>query len=235
MRLSGIGQAVEHPVLGPVVVTGMRELGGWPDNQVAQTVDLMRERVREDRGDAGFRGHAQTVTGGLSGVGACEAAWAHVKGVIAFYRDEELGGGLNGVVGQDVADDTIEFIIRPREMAKLIAEGRAAGDCDDFSMYLAAILEAQGIPCSFITVAADGKAPDQYSHVYVRAYPTDAPEGMALDASHGGYPGWEVPNVYGKWREWPVEGDGVMGLLKNLLVISGGVAGAWYLYKEFAQ
>jgi hypothetical protein len=236
MRL-GLGQAadsgvvVEHPLLGAGRVVGVRELGPHPDSQVEQTVDLMRERVREDAADPGFQAYAVDVVGGRTGMAAAETAWRHVKGVIQFHRDEELGNGLSGFIGGKAAGDTVEFIIRPREMARFVANGRACGDCDDFSMYLAGILEAVGVPCAFVKVAADERARDQYSHVYVRAYPDG--EEIALDASHGAYPGWEVPNMYGKLRVWPVAECGGGGLSKLLLAAGIGV-GAWYLCKEFA-
>jgi Transglutaminase-like superfamily len=214
---------VEHPLLGTGEVTGVRELGWVPDMQVGQTVALMCERVREDAQDVGFVAHAQSVL-----QGDWTRAWGHVKGVVKFHRDEELGGGVSGVVGEGVAGDTVEFIIRPREMAKFVERGQACGDCDDFSMYLACLLETVGIPCAFVTVAADERAPNQYSHVYVRAYPPGE-DAIALDASHGEYPGWEVPNYFGKLREWPVRGDGFSGLL----MLIGAAAGAVYLYKEF--
>ena len=221
---------VEHPLLGAGQVTGVMELGVNPDSQVGQTVELMRERVREDAQDPTFREYARQVTQGLTGVAAAETAWQHVKGVVRFHRDEELGNGLSGVIGDEAAGDTVEFIIRPREMAKFVAQGRACGDCDDFSMYLACLLEAVGVPCAFVTVAADERAPNQYSHVYVRAYPDG--ETLALDSSHGEYPGWEVPNMFGKLRVWPMQERG--GGLMDLLVIAGGVAGVWFLCKEFA-
>ena len=238
MRL-GLGQAadsgaiVEHPLLGAGRVVGVRELGPHPDSQVEQTVDLMRERVREDATDPEFAEWARGVVGNLNGVAAAESAWQHVKGVIRFYRDEELGNGLSGFVNEKVTGDTVEFIIRPREMAKLVANGRACGDCDDFSMYLAGILQAVGVDWAFVTVAADERAPDQYSHVYVRVYPEgQGGEAMALDASHGAYPGWEVPNAFGKLRVWPGGECEGAGLGKLLLVTAWGVL-AWYTYKGF--
>lgn len=216
MRLAlGQVQQVQHPLLGAGEVTGAMELGPYPDSQVAQTIDLMRERVREDAANPEFQAYAARVLGGTTGMDAATLAWQHVKGVVRFHRDEELGGGLS--------DDTVEFIIRPREMAKFVERGQACGDCDDFSMYLACLLETAGVPCAFVTVAADERAPGQYSHVYVRAYPENA-EAIALDASHGAYPGWEVPNAFGKIREWPVKGDGTT----CLLMLVGGIAGAWY-------
>jgi hypothetical protein len=192
--------AINHPLLGPGRITSVRELGPLPDNQVAQTIGLMRRRVLEDCHDEGFMTHAARA---MSGADPVTQAWRTARNHIVFAQDKELAAGM-GVN----PDNVIEVIIRPREMAKLIDRGTAAGDCDDFKMYAAALLEAQGIPTSFVTVAADPEEPRQFSHVYLRCYPY--PEGrkgnyVALDPSHGPYPGWEVPDMFGKLREWPVD------------------------------
>lgn len=222
------GNVVQHPLLGAGHVTGVTELGNNPDQQVAGTVDVMRARVREDSADPTFNAHRSRVIGD-DPTDAAARAWGHVKGVIRFHQDTELGSGLSSVIGQDVADDAVEFIIRPRDMAQFVDRGQACGDCDDFSMYLACLLESLGIPCAFVTVAADERAPNQYSHVYVRAFPPGQ-EPIALDASHGAYPGWEVPNMFGKIREWPMQGDG----LRTAMLLVAAVAGGYYLYKELA-
>ena len=105
-------------------------------------------------------------------------------------------------------DDLIEFIVRPVDRCGYIDQGIAIGDCDDFSMALAALLATQGISTKFCTVAADERAPDQFSHVYCVAY-LDG-ERSPLDASHGkrlGWGlGWEVPNRWGKREEWSTGG-----------------------------
>ena len=121
--------------------------------------------------------------------------WAHTKQNIKFQRDEVTGEGIAGLP----SDEVIETIIRPMDMATEIdAGGGAVGDCDDFSMYVAACLKSLGIPCSFATIAADARDPEQFSHVYVVAYPMTV-RGMRmrlpLDASHGEYPGWEKQSM----------------------------------------
>src|SRR5258707_12680979 len=92
-------------------------------------------------------------------------------------------------------------------------------------MYGAGHLVAHDIPCSYATVGADREMPDQFTHVYLVAYQNDGPYGgmrVPLDLSHGPQLGWEVPNRYGKFQEWPVNrGMGVMGW--------GLVAGGAYL------
>ena len=219
--------AINHPLLGMGMVTGVRELGHIPDTQVAQTVNLMCARVEEDAADPQFQAHVKRVLG--NGTGDIPArVWAQAKKAISFIRDEALATGT-----LPDSSTVVEFIVRPREMAKLVDEGRAAGDCDDFSMYVAAMLVACGVECSFVTVGADGEAPDQYSHVYVLAYPDGRGQApVALDASHGEYPGWEVPNRYGKYREWPVNDSGWVPQVLDIAVVAAIVGSAWWLFTK---
>jgi transglutaminase-like putative cysteine protease len=87
----------------------------------------------------------------------------------------------------------IEVLIRPVDMSELCRDGkcRRTGDCDDYSMYTAALLKAAQVDVKFATVKADPRQPDRDSHVYVVAYNKDRGR-VALDVSHGLYPGWEV-------------------------------------------
>jgi len=77
----------------------------------------------------------------------------------------------------------------------------AQGDCDDYSMLAASMLLAEGIPCAFVTVAADSRDPSQFSHVYVVSRRGGAR--IPIDASHGPSVGWETPEFYRR-SEWPV-------------------------------
>lgn len=234
MRLAGVGadnSILNHPLLGPGRITGARELGPFPDNQVAQTIGLMRKRVLEDRANAEFQDHAYRV---MSGMGAdhVSRAWEQARSAITFINDKDLAGGLDSVN----PDNVVELIIRPLDMARLIDQGRAAGDCDDFNMYCAALLECYGIPTSFVTVAADDREPDQYSHVYLRAYPYEGGRKgnyVSLDPSHGPYAGWECPNFFGKLREWPVDDPWLwLGVTGELLAMSLFVGFAvWAIWK----
>ncbi len=109
-------------------------------------------------------------------------------------------------------------------------------DCDGFTSYLAALLIALGVPCSFATVAAHKEDPSIYSHVYVVAYPNG--QRVPLDSSHGEYPGWEAPNEFNKFREWPVNSAPICsgpGMLFTIAASLGILTAAHYLYKEFVH
>lgn len=192
----------------------------------------MRGDVDADAKDPWFKARADGLLSGLSELGKVEAVHAHARGSIRFQRDEATGEGI-GALSFGENDPLIEVIVRPLDMARYVDGRVAVGDCDDFSMYCAALLESQGVPCAFVTVAADGRDPNQYSHVYVAAYPKDWNGNrvrVALDASHGEYAGWEVPNKYGKRAEWPVEGGlGVIG------TFVASLAATWVALKVFGK
>ena len=209
LDLANIGTS-DHPVFGPVSYRA-EDIGYDADGQVYRTLGVMGERVREDASDPAFCSWAQRVVGASPGelddLAVIGAAYFHVKGALRFQRDELTGAG----VGDYPAEEVVEVIIRPSEMAKFVQEGKGVGDCDDFTMYLAGILTCFGIPTEFCTVAADARSPGNFSHVYLVAYPVDNTTGqrmrVALDASHGDYPGWEVAST-GRKKQWPVATTG---------------------------
>ncbi len=61
--------------------------------------------------------------------------------------------------------------------ATLLSMPQPQGDCPDFSMVVASILDVFGIPNYYKTIAADPRYPGLYSHVY-----------MVVDTSRGHHP-----------------------------------------------
>lgn len=227
MTLTGLDQ---HPVLGNVRFQA-HQLAGDPDTQVGQTISIMRERVAQDCADPWFVARAKGVIDPWAGqVEKTEQVWAHVHGAIKFTRDEATGVRSDGLsIGGGDPNQVVEVIIRPVDMARYIDQGIAIGDCDDFSMYLAAMLKAVGVDCAFCTVAASGQAPNQFSHVYVVAYP-ELGQRVPCDASHGEYCGWEYGQGSERRMEWPVY-DRVRLFVGNLVVNAALVAGVWFGYQ----
>lgn len=208
-------QTGTHTAFGDVRYS-VRDIGHLPDQQVAQTIGVMRSRVREDAQQPWFKARAAQLIGAGDEIAAVRAAHQHARQGIRFVQDEENASGIAGLNPAQV----VEVIVRPVDMARYVDGRVAQGDCDDFSMYTAALLESQGIPCAFATVAADGRDPGQYSHVYCVAYPRNERGErvrVPVDASHGQYCGWEVPNRFGKYKEWPVSGSMVEMLFAGLL------------------
>lgn len=197
---------VFHPDFGGVVNYQSQQLSDCPDQQVNATIGVMRQLVLADAP------YLQSEALGAAAMGnGCPVTgvFNYVKGKMRFQLDEQTASLINSAVPQSDEKPIVEILIRPRDLSQLcMLQNNAVGDCDDFSMYAACLLTALGIPCSFATVAASGSDPNAYSHVYVVAYPTSPSQGAAvrtpMDCSHGPSVGWETPNRYGKFREWPV-------------------------------
>lgn len=220
-----------HPTLGQANYSAI-PLSPYPDQQVAQTIGVMRKRVNEDAASPEFQQWAASICGNPadSESDVVQRAFQHVRNAIQFTRDEAIGANVGGYP----ADDVVEVIIRPIDMARYVSQGIAMGDCDDFSQYVACLLTCYGIPCEFVTVAADGRAPMNFSHVYVAAYPineeTGERERIALDTSHGQYPGWEVPNQYGKFQQWPLSGG--LDFITVALAAAAGIFAINWISKD---
>ena len=199
-----------HPTMGQVAYR-VDPVSSDPDFQVAQTIDMMRRYALEDVSDPYLYMDAQASAAPdpITGV------WRTVTGRMRFREDEESAEGMPAPENAELA----EVLIRPRDVARTAG---VYGDCDDFSQYTAALLLANGIPCSFCTIAAEPQEPGRYSHVYTVAY-VPMSDGSRLrvpmDTSHGpmfGHgPGWESPVAFRR-REWPLvpeAGGGNAGLV----------------------
>ena len=124
------------------------ELGLIPSGPagIAETLRVMRRLAREGKTDIQVRTiAARTVQGCDQKDFACEVASVH-----AFVRDE---------IRYLLDVDGVETVQAPRVTLQM-----RAGDCDDKSTLLAAMLLAIGHPCRFVAI---GFQPQIYEHVYV--------------------------------------------------------------------
>lgn len=222
-RRSGTGK-LSHPVLGNARYT-LTPVQAGGDGQTADVISLMRRYAVEDAAHPHIREQARLIRAeaATQGMAPYEAAYWWVKNRLRFVRDEITATPVHGIEGLGADDVIVETLIRPADMAAL-PEGSRVGDCDDYSMYLASLLTALGYDAAYATIAADQNSND-YSHVYVVI--RDNGVRVPLDASHGGYPGWEAPEAgrTSRYREWPV-GGGVSEWGVVILLI-----GAWWLCK----
>lgn len=214
-----------HPALGQVLYQ-LTEVSEDPDTQVAQTIALMQQYVQEDSASPALQADVMRAWKSDDPI-ADTFAYLRRDGErgMRFVRDEQTGAPFEQ--GPEGWRPVIETLMRPADQ---VAVPNPQGDCDDFAMYGAAHLKARGVPVSFATVAADQKAPAIYSHVYLVAYPETGEfsgQRVPLDLSHGAYPGWEVPNRFGKFCEWPVESR------TGLLLWGAVIAGSYLLYRAF--
>lgn len=82
----------------------------------------------------------------------------------------------------------------------------AAGDCDDFSVLIAALLGSIGVQWEFRTVATGAKGND-FTHVYPVILDNQSGEWVALDATVSqAYPGWE-PRRITRSKTWDASKD----------------------------
>jgi hypothetical protein len=97
---------------------------------------------------------------------------------------------------------------------------RVPGDCDDYSMFVASVARAidPDADVQFVCVAAEPAAPGVLSHIYCKV------NGVPVDASHGLYPGWEVPQSAVSRR---VEYS--LSLALPLMTLAAAVA-AWLMF-----
>lgn len=148
-------------------------LAGLPPGEsgTATTLKLMRRFVHQYKKDSVVRDTALSLTSRLrqkDWVGEVNALFLWARDHIRYVRD------VNGV-------ETLQTPVVTMDVG--------AGDCDDKSTLLAALLESIGHPTRF--VAAGYQAPKRYSHVYVetrlgsRWVPLDA---TLLDKPMGSIP-----------------------------------------------
>ena len=211
-----------HPGIGEWVNYSTQPLPEDGDEQVARVIQVMRGYVNEDYQTPMVT--AQALSALQSNPNdPLQAVFDHVKGRVAFQLDDTIAGPVYPLLGSH-PPSVVEVLIRPVDMAGETAGH--VGDCDDFAMYTAALLLNLGIPCSFVTIAADPTDPSRFSHVYVAAYPGDGRGRVAMDTSHGDGPGWESPRQF-RIQEWPVQSIGG----KWWMVLGLALAATWGLGK----
>jgi transglutaminase-like putative cysteine protease len=172
-----------------------------PDTQVEQVIGMMANLVRADAGDPNVVSDAHRALADPAANGdPLEAVFHWVTARMQFVKDEETAAPLQPYYAEDI----VEVLIRPRDMSDALRGQVGQGDCDDFTIYGAALLRALNVPVDFVTIAADSRDPNAYSHVYLAAYPAGRGR-VALDLSHGPFVGWESRTAYRK-REWALDG-----------------------------
>lgn len=120
-----------------------------------------------------------------------ESAFWWCKTFVRFVHHEFIIRQRLGEAGH------LQGLISPEVLVRM---AKPEGDCAIFSECVAAFLQVFGIPYEFVTVKVSRKEPREYSHVYLYAILPDGSR-LPLDASHGGYPGWQIPSAQLNWAE----------------------------------
>jgi hypothetical protein len=171
--------------------------GGDIDTATRRTVQKMAEYIRSAACDPVLQSIAESAwrrfgNSSPDPVMKCWAVFWFVKHYVRFVNDERT------MLEVGVSDDEQDLLIHPSVLVRM-KEPRE--DCDGFSMLAATLLKCLGVSSSLCTVAVNPRDPQRWSHVFVIAH---WPGGsMAMDTSHGAYPGWMVPIEHmTRWQAW---------------------------------
>lgn len=183
----------------PVQITERQATYQNTDASTAETVQDMCGHIRAALQDFVVLRIAADLGGG-SRREIAVAVWTWLKRNVRFVEDEEQ---LWRQLGRR---DELELLISP---SVLVRAQDKQGDCDDFTMTACALLAARGVPPVIKTFKCSAREPWRWSHVCAGAVLEDGSV-FPLDASHGEYPGWEVParDVY-QSQLWDMTGKPV--------------------------
>lgn len=167
------------------------DLTGDSDTDTARIIQVMCAHIKGGANDAAIQHYAQQAAQQFAGIaqadgpGALAAcAWWWCKTYIQFVHHETLlrkhlgeSGHLQGLISPDA----------------LVRMPKPQGDCAIFTDCLCAFLRVFGVPYELVTLAVNPREPQEYSHVFCYAVLENG-DRLPLDASHGQYPGWQVPS-----------------------------------------
>ena len=170
------------------------------DISTAQTILRMSHLARSQAFSAPINEAVNAATAslpdGASDRAIAEAIFWWVKANVKFEEDEQVMFEHLGVPADELDK---ELLISP---VALLQMPQPTGDCDDFSMLMAAMLLNMRMKVWFVTIACDEEIPGKFSHVFV-ATVDEYGRKIYLDASHGPFPGWRRKQVY-REKEWIV-------------------------------
>lgn len=179
-----------------------------PDTATAQTIGIMCGHIKGGAGDSLVHQTADDAVQRFAGVSVAGdaiertagAVWWWCKTFIKFVHHEAILRRVLGEAGH------LQGLIAPEILVRM---DKPEGDCAIFTECLCSFLRVFGIPYEIVTVAVNPNEPDVFSHVYAYAVLSDGSR-LPLDASHGEYPGWQVPSSHVSRRQvWDADGNTV--------------------------
>jgi hypothetical protein len=174
-----------------------------PTEATHETVQYMCSLIADSLADGIVQratANALRVEWVMSGEGSRSpvSIWFWVKRNLRFVHHSKL------LVAWLNAPNELQLLIRPDALLKM---REPKGDCAVYTCLVCAMLDCCGLPWEIVTVAVDPRNPGIYSHVYPRVILGDGRR-VVLDASHGKYPGWEVPDAHVSAKQvWDREGN----------------------------
>jgi hypothetical protein len=166
----------------PMVATSMRIPDGDPGT--AATIAQMSRLIREGAKDPVVHELGASLVKNLrpyDWMGEAQAIYNWPRRNIRFTRD------VRG----------IETLHSAREIIRL-----GIGDCDDFTILICALASTVGMKCRIVTVSADPRAPEVFSHVYPEV--SVSGRWIALDAARRNPAFGRSPARYFRKRVWDV-------------------------------
>lgn len=200
----------------PTVTVQRQQSSADSDTGTAQTVERMCEHIRESSSDPLVqqisRQAVEGIRGGPQWIGIDvamrdpfsssqligESCWWYAKHRMKFVPHAEQIWKWLG------EKDQLQLLISPDVLVRM---QRPEGDCAIYTMLVCAMLTALNQPWEIVTIKCNPKAPNLYTHVFPRLV---LPNGRreALDASHGKFPGWQVPAEHTfATQVWDSNGD----------------------------
>jgi hypothetical protein len=161
------------------------------DAGVAQTIGVMRQIVDDAVKDPAVNG----------------AAIQFVRGVTdSFSRDQKAQAIYNAVATRWLYVEDPVGPFGPKETVRpvrLLLQ-TFAGDCDDATILICALMGTIGISCRIVTIAADPSSPREFSHVYPEAEIAPG-QFVAMDVARPGSAYGVPPARYFRKRVWSLE------------------------------
>jgi hypothetical protein len=193
------------------------EASADPDTATAQTIRIMCGHVKNAARDLVVIGMARDARERFARIGngqsvqavmpmplsaeeIAHACWWWPKLYVKFVLHDFIIRERLGEVGH------LQGLISPEVLVRM---EKPEGDCAIFSECIAAFLSVLGVGYEWVTVAVNPREPEIFSHVYLYAILPDGAR-LPLDASHGDYPGWQVPSAHVSRRQvWDADGNPV--------------------------
>ena len=184
-----------------------------PDEATAQTVRIMAGHIKRSAEDPvvqawamqavkqwrGGLGFASTGRDPFADPGAiAESCWWFAKHYMKFvHHSKQILDWFN-------ERDQLQLLIEPSVLVRMKSW---EGDCAIYTMLICAMLRCLGVQYEMQTLGTSPYKPDIYNHVFLRCVLPDGRR-VPLDASHGTYPGWMVPdNNITRSQVWDSDGN----------------------------
>lgn len=190
LPFQGYGQASASavsvaPVMGPQRVYKMT-LPENPEAASMVSLDYIHALVRDGREDPIVRRKAYQI---VRAAGVRERDYAGIIRAIHHWIQRHVR------YEHDPAG--VEFLTQARVLIDQVERGEAFEDCDSFVLLEHALLNSLGVPTRSVIIAADRRAPDQWSHIFLEAYDTKRKQWVTLDPIMKNKPvGWHPPKFF---------------------------------------